>query len=314
MSLRLSTISGNRRHHHSGDGHHAKKCATSCPDPCKCYEDDCDECQAFYRNYHCPPRRHYRYPLAWTICAEADFKKGDDIFSKIYIDDPELCFLRWLLRFDECAVNEHIANAVIFYRQNAGIDFSNSQFDSVEGQWVSDDGNFVMKPYYIHRGIGMSLIKDGGLVTGKVHKGGLMVYAVRDAVIGGMWGGDSGLAVEAGTTMDFGLWVIEDHPSTYVLHSQSASPIAPRDNDILPVFEQVAYLDQSCKTSRGLWGMAKGCSFTIESCNACPHFCFRGVITMDSVPDCDPCETWCERDRRTKGESESDSDSDSDDN
>lgn len=305
MSRRLQNIRNSRHHSADDSKHHKQYPSSSCCDPCVQYEDDCADCREFYRNYHCPPRRQFNYLKTWTICAEADFKKGDDLFAKIFIDDPDMCCLKYLLRYDQCAIDEHIGNAVIFFKKYAGIDFSNSQYDKVNGEWRA--GDFVMKPYYIHRRIGMSLIKDDGSIRGKVHKCGFMVYALRDTMIGGEWGGEEGMMLQAGSTMEFGLWIIEDHDGVYVIHGQSATPVGPRNNEVYPIFERLAYLDQTCHKSRGMWGMVKGSSFTIESCNMCPHFCLRAVITMDAVPDCDPCETWCERERRTKGE-ESDDD------
>lgn len=267
-----------------------------------------DDCKRFLRKYHCPPRRHFRYLWTRTIVAEADFKETDtrSVFNMIFADDPNMCCLKYLLGYDQCAIDKHILNTVLWVKNKTGADLSGVDYDKENGQWAA--GALIMKPYYVSRKIGMAMVKDDASVVGQVHKCGFMIYVTQDTTIYGEWGGENGRVVPRGTIMEYGFWNFEEPCGSVVIHSQSAQPIIPCEGHLYDFFERVYARLTNSKEDQGMWGIAKGTSFTVEDCR-CIHFCLRGVITFDAVPDCDPCDTFCEKEAERGVDSDSDSDS-----
>lgn len=273
-----------------------------------CCNDDLEcsaDCRRFLEKYHCPARRPFKYLWARTICAEADFKEGDDLFNEIFKDDPDMCCLKYLLGYDQCAIDKHILNAVLWVKAKTGADLSGVEYDASKGQWAA--GGIVMKPYYVSRKIGMAMVKDDASIVGSVHKCGFMIFITQPTTIYGEWGGEEGRFLPRGTIMEYGFWSFHEPCGNVVAHSQSAAPNVPCEGHPYDFFERIYARLTDCPTDYGMWGMAKGSSFTVEDCR-CIHFCLRGVVTFDAVPDMDPCDTFCDREEERGADGDSSSD------
>ena len=228
-----------------------------------------------------------------TMSARYSLRKTDDPanpLGAITLDDTDFCALRTLFGYDQGQVDRHVGDAVVFFKERFGLDFSNSDF--VDGRWTA--GSAVLIPYYVPFAFGNhpNLTQHHGHVCGRVDEVGFLVLVVGEdgMVATGSYGGDAGVELSAGSTMRYGLYRVTYGNVDRVIHFESRVPVIGTRDDIYPI-DYLIYEDVC--GPEGVWGTACGSTRLEEDCK-CFHINQCVSLEWKSKPIKDECEEECE--------------------
>ena len=260
------------------------------PAPCECPKPECEDVM---RKYLCRKPKTSDFFDSMTFAARMSLRKTDDPsnpVAAIALDDVNFCHLRALFGYDQGGVDRHSGNAVVFFRERFGIDFSNSDF--VDGRWST--GSATMVPYYVPHYFGNhpNLTQHSGKVCGHVHEVGFLVIITGDSgvVANGTYGGDEGVELPTGSSMRMGLWRVTYGNHDRVIHFESRVPVIGTRDDIYPI--DYSIYEKACGDD-GVWGMACGTTRIEMDCN-CYHISQCISLEWTSMPVRDECEDLCE--------------------
>ena len=237
---------------------------------------------------------------------------GCGIVDKIIINDPNTCFLRQIMRYNQTQIEKDRQNAICHFKKQFGLDFSSVTPNNKNVVVIS---GAVLKPFYIAPQIKYRAVKHNNCnINGCVRQGGWIVLIVDEGVtLTGQYGG-SGKRAEAGNMLLFGYYNILIRGSGLfggnncrVIHFRSRIPSKMTKDEIWSIkvdlwdpiadqkFKHITgwYKEhhhksmvarENCKQhiipDEGLWGNTSGCSSLVKKC---VHGSKKWHLTINTV-------------------------------
>ena len=194
-----------------------------------------------------------QFPVSLCCCASLDFCPDftatfvaviDQVIDaeERLISDPEETFFRNDLGFRDDDVQHVFENAIKFFNETYGLDFSESQ-PNEQNEYVLE--NAKMDLFRFHEYVRFRIVFNNWIQTGNTRTtcndaqiGGYRAIFTKDQIVHGTYGGVDGIPVKAGDFMVYGYHILHVcSQSPVIIQAQSASPIRQ-----VPV-EAVSYLD-----------------------------------------------------------------------
>ena len=182
----------------------------------------------------CPPK-HFSAVIVTTI-----EQTVEDL--QIHHDDPELVFLKKVLKFDE--VDHIFYDAMDFFNSTFGLDFSASPPNERYERFLD---NARMHPYILRKDIyniatANNWIRNGNTRSQcyRVYDGGIIVEFSADTTLYGKYGGDEGKPAGPYTPLVYGFYSIDAcHQSPVNIHYRCPTPI--RGEPIEQIYVSACY-------------------------------------------------------------------------
>ena len=145
------------------------------------------------------------------------------------ISDPEQTFFKTDLGFRDADIQHVFDDAVKFYNETYGLDFSESQHNEQNEYFLE---NAKMHLFRFHEGVRYEIVYNSWIQTGNTRTacrdaqiGGYLVTFTKDQIVHGTYGGVDGVPVSTGDYMAYGYHTLNVcDQSPVVLQVQSASP------------------------------------------------------------------------------------------
>ena len=178
----------------------------------------------------CPPR-HFSAVIVGSIDQTVeDLELGN-------IQDPELLFFRRTLRFREEEIQHVFEDAINFFNDTFGLDFSNSPPNEANQRYIQ---NAIMYPVVLHENINYiatanSWIRNGNTRSRcyRIYDGGIAVTLLNYTTLHGSYGGDEGKPAGPADPLAYGFYSIDAcGQSPVLIHYRCPTPIRPEPIDL----------------------------------------------------------------------------------
>ena len=162
------------------------------------------------------------------------------------VDDPELSFFKTYLGFKDSDIQHTIDDAIQFFNNTFGLDFSNSPPNEKNERFLQ---NAKMNPFMISPDIDYIVTDSHWIRTGNtrsscylIHDGGFQVTFSGENTLHGSYGGAEGKPVGAANLVAYGFYHIDVcKQSPVIIQFQSSTPIRPEPIDGIAVFTSDLY-------------------------------------------------------------------------
>ena len=177
----------------------------------------------------CPPK-HFSAVFVTSIDQTIDDP------SQFYLEDPELTFLKRVMRFQEEEIDHIFEDAIYFFNDTFGLDFSASQPNNQNTRFFE---NATMDPVIENKDINTIATANNWIRNGntrstcyKVYDGGIHVRFSGDQTLYGKYGGDNGKPAGVEVVLVYGFYNIDAcKQSPVIIHYQCGTPSRPEPVD-----------------------------------------------------------------------------------
>ena len=150
--------------------------------------------------------------------------------TQLHHDDPELIFLKRIMRFQEEEIHYIFEDAIQFFNYSFGLDFSASQPDEQNVRVIE---NARMSPIIAGKDINHIATANNWIRNGnthstcyKVYDGGILVTFSADQTLYGKYGGDNGKPAGVNVVLVYGFYNIDAcKQSPVIIHYRCGAPI-----------------------------------------------------------------------------------------
>ena len=164
------------------------------------------------------------------------------------VDDPELSFFKTYLKFSDSDIQHTIDDAIQFFNNTFGLDFSNSPPNEKNERFFQ---NAKMSPFTLSPDIVSNYvvtdnrwIRTGNTYSSCYHKrdGGFGVTFSSEQTLYGSYGGAEGKPAGTTTMVGYGFYIINIcEQSPLIIQFQNSYPIRPEPIDGISVFTSDLY-------------------------------------------------------------------------
>ena len=150
--------------------------------------------------------------------------------AEVFLDDPDLKYLREVMKLRDDAVQHTIDDAMKFFNESYGLHFSPSPPNDQNEYFY---WNAKLSAYRVAENIEYLLTLNSWILTGNsrstcylVHEGGFRVSFSGDQSLNGSYGGAAGKPAGVGNFLVYGFYIIDVcGQSPVIIQYQSATPI-----------------------------------------------------------------------------------------
>ena len=180
-------------------------------------------------SYNTCPSNYFSAAFTGTIEQTVD----EPAFLKL---DPELTFFKYVLNFRDDAIRHVFEDAINFFNNTYGLDFSASPPNENYQRSIEDA---VMSPFIVLDHIEYFVTINNWIRTGntrsncyRIHDGGLEVSFLADRTLYGSYGGAEGKPISVGKSLFYGFYSIDVcEQSPVIIQYQSGTPFRPEPVD-----------------------------------------------------------------------------------
>ena len=184
-------------------------------------------------NSHTCPSQHFS--AVFTITVDQTI---DELAS---VNDPELTFFKTYLKFRDSDIQHTIDDAIQFFNNTYGLDFSNSPPNEKNERFFQ---NAKMSPIILPDFLDVILTDNHWIRTGntrsscyRIRDGGLQVTFSAEQTLYGSYGGAEGKSVGITNVMGYGFYIIDVcEQSPVIIQFQTSSPVRTEPIDGTTVF------------------------------------------------------------------------------
>ena len=170
----------------------------------------------------CPPK-HFSAVFVASIDQTIDP-------TQLHQDDPELIFLKRVMRFQEEEIDYIFQDAIHFFNDSFGLDFSASQPSEQNVRFFE---NARMSPITLGKDINYIATANNWIRNGnsrstcyKVYDGGIIVTFSGDQTLYGKYGGDDGKPAGVDVVLVYGFYNIDAcKQSPVIIHYRCDTPV-----------------------------------------------------------------------------------------
>ena len=166
----------------------------------------------------------------------------DDVIEdpeNINLNDPDLTFFKTVLKFRDSDIQHTIDDAIQFFNNTFGLDFSDSPNEKNERFFQ----NAMMRPYILAPDIDNFIIDSHWIRSGnsysscyRLRNGGFQATFSAEQTLYGSYGGAEGKTVGIGNYVDYGFYIADVcKQSPLIIQFQSRSParVEPIDGSLV---------------------------------------------------------------------------------
>ena len=180
----------------------------------------------YYRNLQkCPPMNNF--DAEFPSIVDHVLPESEPFFFRTATN-----FFRNVMKFNDREIEEVTDDAIDFFKTKFGVDFSDAPIGE-NGTRFSKEFNATFIPYELNPALRYSITFNEWTVNGARRSfcadnrdGGFIVIFGSDGILGGTYGGDEGLPINANERILYGFYNIPLCPqSPLIIQYQSASPV-----------------------------------------------------------------------------------------